>query len=209
LTKLTPETTPPDWAMVQNNLGNALVARGERDRRPVGESHLIEAITVFQAALNVRIRAEMPLSWAMTQNNLGNAFSVLGERKKESSGDRHLEAAIAAYNEALKEYTINRVSLARDRAMTQNNLGVALTLLGEREKSAGRLAEAVAVLRTSLEQRQKLARRAAHSEESKCALPSRRIEADSARAAAPGGSCNGLSRCDRTLRQASEPLKWP
>jgi tetratricopeptide (TPR) repeat protein len=164
LTKVTPETNPPDWAMVQNNLGNVLVAHGERDRSHAGVVHLVEAIKVFRSALDIRLRAGMPLSWAMTQNNLGNALSVLGEREADSAGIPHLEAAIAAYHEALQEYTSDRVSLSRDRAMTQNNLGVALTLLGEREKNAGRLAEAVTVLRTSLEPRRKSPRACASTQ---------------------------------------------
>ena len=59
---------------------------------------------------------------------LGNALAALGERE---GGTARLEQAVAAYTEALKERTRARVPL--EWAMTQNNLGVALMTLGERE----------------------------------------------------------------------------
>ena len=55
-------------------------------------------------------------------------LSRLGERE---SGTARLEEAVAAYREALKEWTRERVPL--DWATTQNNLGIALRLLAERQ----------------------------------------------------------------------------
>jgi hypothetical protein len=64
----------------------------------------------------------------MTQMNLGAALRTLGER---DSGTGKLEDAAAAYRAALEEWTQERVSL--DWAATQNNLGIALFRLGERQ----------------------------------------------------------------------------
>ena len=64
---------------------------------------------------------------------------------------QRLEEAVAAFREALKEWTRERVPL--DWAMTQNNLGVALWRLGERESGTARLEEAVAAYREALKER--------------------------------------------------------
>jgi Tetratricopeptide repeat len=65
---------PTDWAMTQNNLGNALSSLGERESDTV---RLEEAIAAFQAALEVRTRSEMPRNWAMTQ---------IGRRRRTQRG---------------------------------------------------------------------------------------------------------------------------
>jgi hypothetical protein len=67
----------------------------------------------------------------------GLALATLGERE---SGTTRLEDAVAAYREALKEITRTRIPL--DWAMTQNNLGTALWMLGERTGDALQLKEA-------------------------------------------------------------------
>jgi exonuclease VII small subunit len=67
------------------------------------------------------------------------------------TGVVQLEEAVAAYRDALKEWTRERAPL--QWAMTQNNLGTALMLLGERESGTGRLEEAVAALRDVLKER--------------------------------------------------------
>ncbi len=133
-----------DWAMTQNNLGNALARLGERES---GTARLEEAVAAFREALKEYARERVPLDWATTQINLGNALQALGERE---SGTARLEEAVAAYREALKEYTRERVPL--DWAMTQNNLGNALRALGERESGTARLEEAVAAYRAALEE---------------------------------------------------------
>ena len=63
---------------------------------------------------------------------------------------RRLEEAVAAYREALKERTRERVPL--EWAKTQNNLGNALSTLGERESGTARLQEAVAAYREALKE---------------------------------------------------------
>ncbi|MEX2264131.1 MAG: tetratricopeptide repeat protein, partial [Bryobacteraceae bacterium] len=145
LREWTRERVPLDWAMTQNNLGNALGRLGERES---GTARLGEAVAAYREALREWTRERTPLDWAMTQNNLGNALRSLGERE---SGTARLEEAVAACREALLERTRPRVPL--DWAMTQNNLGNALTRLGERESGTGRLEQAVAAYREALQER--------------------------------------------------------
>ena len=64
---------------------------------------------------------------------------------------KHLEDAVAAYREALKERTRERDPL--EWSKTQNNLGAALTNLGELEKGTKHLEEAVAAYREALKER--------------------------------------------------------
>jgi hypothetical protein len=56
---------------------------------------------------------------------------------------------VAAFREALKEWTRERVPL--DWAMTQNNLGTALSALGGRESGTAHLEEAVVAYEAALE----------------------------------------------------------
>jgi tetratricopeptide (TPR) repeat protein len=136
------EKAPLEWAMLQNNLGNALAALGVRER---GIDSFEAAIAAYRGALEVYTRSRSPLEWAMTHNNLGAALRNIGIR--EASRTR-IEEAVAAYQEALKEYRVERVPL--DWAMTQHNLGAALRSLGEREPGTARLDEAVAAYRQAL-----------------------------------------------------------
>ena len=92
----TRERVPLDWAMTQNNLGNALQTLGERES---GTARLEEAVAAYRAALEERTRERVPLDWATTQNNLGAALATLGERE---SGTARLEEAVAAYRAALR-----------------------------------------------------------------------------------------------------------
>jgi tetratricopeptide (TPR) repeat protein len=92
------DKAPLEWAMLQNNLGNALAALGARER---GIESFEAATTAYRGALEVYTRSRSPLEWAMTQNNLGAALRNIGIR--EASPIR-LEEAVVAYQEALKEY---------------------------------------------------------------------------------------------------------
>ena len=83
------------------------------------------------------------------RNNLGIALTRLGGSGE--SGAARLEEAVSAYRAALEERTRERVPL--DWATTQNNLGAALEVLGERESGTARLEEAVAMYRAALEVR--------------------------------------------------------
>jgi hypothetical protein len=136
---------PLDWAMAQNNLGNALATLGGRES---GTARLEAAVAAYRAALEERTRDRVPLDWAQTQNNIGTALWTLGTRE---SGTARLEAAVAAYRAALEERTRERVPL--DWAMTQMNLGNALVMLGGRENGTAQLEAAVAAYRAALEER--------------------------------------------------------
>ena len=144
LEQRTRERVPLDWAMTQNNLGNALLALGERES---GTARLTEAVAAYRAALEEYTRERMPLSWATTQNNLGIALATLGARE---NGTARLTEAVEAHRAALEERTRERVPL--DWAQTQNNLGSALQTLGARESGTARLTEAVAAYRAALKE---------------------------------------------------------
>jgi tetratricopeptide (TPR) repeat protein len=142
---VTRATMPAQWAMTQNELGNALQTLGEREG---SQARLAEAVAAFRAALEVHTRVAMPAQWAATQNHLGLVLLTLGER--EGSPTR-LAEAVAACRVALDVYT--RDETPAEWAMTQNNLGIALQALGEREGSPTRLTEAVTAFRAALEVR--------------------------------------------------------
>ena len=160
---------PLQWAATQNNLGNALQNLGERED---GTERLEQAVTAYNAALEVRTREQVPLDWAMTQNNLGAALATLGgaqscrnpKNRKQNNlgaalatlgaredGTERLEQAVTAYNAALEVYTREQVPL--QWAATQNNLGNALQNLGEREDGTERLEQAVTAYNAALEVR--------------------------------------------------------
>ena len=80
-----------------------------------------------------------------------NAQAVTAAKLGEQQGDNNLLIeAVTAYRNALQECTRERVPL--DWAMTQNNLGTALSTLGERENGTERLEEAVTAYRAALEE---------------------------------------------------------
>ncbi len=144
LKEWTRDRVPLQWAMTQNNLGNALSILGKRD---ADTARLEEAVAAYRAALEERTRDRVPLQWATTQNNLGNSLRTLGDRE---AGTTRLEEAVAAYRAALEERTRDRVPL--QWATTQNNLGNAFKALGERDADTIRLEEAVAAYRAALEE---------------------------------------------------------
>ena len=73
-------------------------------------------------------------------------------RQGDESGDNDaLHSAIDVYGRALGEYPRSHAPL--DWATTQNNLGNALRVLGQREKGTVGLEEAVAAYRAALEER--------------------------------------------------------
>jgi tetratricopeptide (TPR) repeat protein len=147
LEEWTREGVPLQWAMTQNNLGNALCALGERESGS-GTARFEEAVAAYRAALEEWTRERVPVYWAGTQSNLGAALCTIGQRE---SGTGKLKEAVAAYRAALDEWTRERVPL--DWAMMQNKLGNALARLGDRESGTARLEEAVVAFRAALEVR--------------------------------------------------------
>ncbi len=148
----TRDDLPQDWAMTQNNLGNALRTLGERTTGEEGNRLLSEAVAACRAALEVRTRDDLPQDWATTQNNLGVVLRDQGKRTAGEEGKRLLSEAVAACRAALEVYT--REDLPLDWAMTQNNLGNAMRTLGEHttgEEGNRLLSKAVAACRAALE----------------------------------------------------------
>ncbi len=67
LTLVSRERVPLDWAMTQNNLGNALRTLGGRES---GTARLEQAVAAYRDALQERTRERVPLQWAMTQKTI-------------------------------------------------------------------------------------------------------------------------------------------
>lgn len=99
----TSKTAPADYAMVQNNLGNAyarLSATPDTANVPHDAANLQHSIACYTEAACFWTAETAPLSYAMVQNNLGNTYVALTE------GDRgeNLQKAITCYQRALKVY---------------------------------------------------------------------------------------------------------
>jgi hypothetical protein len=117
---------PLEWAMMQNNLGNALTSLGQRE---TGTARLEEAVAAYRAALEERTRARVPLAWATTESNLGNALTSLGQRE---TGITRLQEAVAAYRSALEIF--NKGSSPYYQSLTNRNLAKASALLSAKRK---------------------------------------------------------------------------
>ena len=165
LEQLTHDSDPLAWAATQDNLGIVLRMLGEREK---GTALLKDAVAAHRLALEGRSRDRVPLEWASAENNLANALESLGQRELIAeqanrlsqgggipdraaldSGAIHLADAVKAYRFALEEWTRERAP--EKWAMTQHNLGAALTGLGERESDTERLAEAIVAYRLALQ----------------------------------------------------------
>jgi tetratricopeptide (TPR) repeat protein len=110
------------------------------------------ALDATPAAVKFRIMAEIEgrSGWKEIGEFLfakAGQFFERGDQKGENSA---LFVSIATYNAALEEYTRERAPL--DWAKTQNNLGLALWRVGERESGTARLEEAVASFRVALQE---------------------------------------------------------
>jgi tetratricopeptide (TPR) repeat protein len=73
----TREELPQQWAMTQNNLGNALANQGTRTGGAEGTKLLGEAVEAYRKALEIRTLDHFPLHWAQTQNNLAETYWFL------------------------------------------------------------------------------------------------------------------------------------
>ena len=135
----TPENYPEDWAMTQNNLGNAYSNRIEGVRA----ANIELAIACYREALKVYTPENYPEDWAMTQNNLGAAYSDRIEGVRAAN----IELAIACYREALIVRT--RENYPEYWAMTQNNFGAAYSDRIEGVRAAN-IEEAIACYREAL-----------------------------------------------------------
>jgi tetratricopeptide (TPR) repeat protein len=126
LAEIKRESAPLEWAQVQLDMGNALLALGLGHEGPL---FLEQAADAYEQALEVRTRDRVPLDWAMAKNNLGVALKALAKREKSKN---KLEAAIGAFRDAASEMTLARTPL--DGAMARGNLGSALLYLWEQKE---------------------------------------------------------------------------
>ena len=92
---------------------------------------LAPVIETLNPAFDADTRGSLFFSYALVKATIG----------EQAGSNDDLRQAVTAYRDALQEKTRERVPL--QWAMTQNNLGTALTSLGERESGTAHLAEAV------------------------------------------------------------------
>jgi tetratricopeptide (TPR) repeat protein len=118
---------PCNWAMTQNNMGNAYSDLPTGDKK----KNLKTAIECYEAALKIYTETDNLYDWAMTQNNMGLAYSDLPTGNKKEN----LEIAIECYEAALRVRT--ETDYPYYWAMTQNNMGLAYSDLptGDKKKN--------------------------------------------------------------------------
>ena len=76
LEERTRDRVPLDWAGTQNNLGNALLALGEREG---SAEHVEQAVAAYRSALDVFSNIGSPWFYANAQNNLARALQTLND----------------------------------------------------------------------------------------------------------------------------------
>ena len=116
---------PLIWAMIQNNLGNALVRLGDRES---SMARLVEAVTAYREALRERTRERVPLLWAATHNGLGVWLESLGERESDTA---RLEKALVAYREAVEVFEVAHIDYYA--AITNRNIERVQSLITKRK----------------------------------------------------------------------------
>ena len=136
------ERFPMDYAMTQNNLGNAYGTLGEIEEKA---QNCKLAVKAYQEALEVWTLERFPMDYAMTQNNLGNAYRKLGEVEEKA---QNCKSAIEACQEALKVVTFERFPM--EYALIQNNFGIAHQTLGQVEKKAQNCKSAIKAYQEAL-----------------------------------------------------------
>ena len=85
---------------------------------------------------------------AMVARALNSEAATLYEYGRDRGSNVHLTALIA-----LRRKLLDAASSDDERGIAHNNLGIALSTLGERESGTGKLTEAVAAYRAALEER--------------------------------------------------------
>ena len=99
LEECTRERVPLEWAMTQNNLGNALATLGERES---GTARLEEAVAAYRAALEERTRERVPLEWAASFGNQGVAMMLIADRTNDGAWRRPRVQQIETAYETLR-----------------------------------------------------------------------------------------------------------
>jgi tetratricopeptide (TPR) repeat protein len=134
-------------AAADQRLLRAASDRSVRGDIAMTKQHYLDAAQHFQEAADL-VPAGHPNEKGRFLFAEADALYQQGDKRGDNPA---LVKAITAYKLALQQYTRDRVPL--DWAMTQNNLGVALEKLGERESGMAHLTEAVAAYRAGLEER--------------------------------------------------------
>lgn len=117
-----------------------------------GLEHLRQAITAYDAVLDVVPRERMPVEWARTTANRAVTLLTLGERIGGNEGWTLVEQALAAYDGILEVFA--KDTAPTDWAKAQSNRATVLAVLGKHDgskESAGFLKQAVEACDAALE----------------------------------------------------------
>ncbi|MEY1554377.1 hypothetical protein AB3Y40_01980 [Yoonia sp. R2331] len=112
--------------------------------RSTNDRHLTIAKNAFEAAIKRTNKAKEPINWSAHQDGLGGTLHEIGKRKADPA---LLTASVTAYRVALD---LDQAENSANLKDAWNNLGNALSSLGEVERSADHLTEAEAALGTAL-----------------------------------------------------------
>ncbi len=136
------EQFPVDYAMIQNNIGNAYVTMAEVEDTA---QNCKKSIKAYQNALKIYTEKQFPIQYVMTQNNIGNAYVRLAEVEDKT---QNCKKAIESYKNALKIRTVEQFPIKY--AMTQNNIGAAYGRLAEVEDKAQNCKKAIGAHQNAL-----------------------------------------------------------
>jgi len=142
----------------ENNLGNALLAEGERAPGDKSAAYFAQAVAAFQSSLSVNTQQTAPLDWATTQMDLGNALDSEAERLPTGKALALFAQSEEAYRQALLVDT--RDTHPEEWGKVQMDLGNTLADEADRaqgEESRALLVRAVAAYEQSLRVRNRTA----------------------------------------------------
>ncbi|MEM9474779.1 MAG: hypothetical protein AAGA71_05770 [Pseudomonadota bacterium] len=106
----TEDAHPVQWAMTQNNLGNALSNQGTRTAGEDGAALLAKAVDAYRAALRVRTEDAHPVQWARTQENLALAHEAIADHPTTTDPRPALETALSHVEAALTVFDPDHMS---------------------------------------------------------------------------------------------------
>jgi hypothetical protein len=102
-------------------LGLTLKEQAIRSEGAKATELLVQTVSAYRSALEVRTREQLPQNWAETQNNLGSALQEQGIRTGGEQGTELLAQAVTAYRSALEVYTAEAFPFYHERAQEQLN----------------------------------------------------------------------------------------
>lgn len=125
---------PMEWAAAQNNLAIAIAIaiedQGNRTDGEQGTDLLAQAVTAFNAALELRTREGFPVQWAMTQQNIAIAEQARAGHDTCTNPRPHLTAALEAVENALTIFDPVHMSYNHTKATElRDDIQVKLDLL--------------------------------------------------------------------------------